>query len=287
MRGRSRTTLSLLDICKEIIQETAPITIRGVAYRLFVAGHIDSMAKKNTQKISRLLTWAREEGEVDWDDIVDESRAIEGWAQYKDLEEFGQYIQTLYTRDFWAHQKHRLMVISEKSTVAGILRPVLQVYGVAFFSVHGFNSATKMHELATSIAADTRQTILLYVGDYDPSGLFMSAWDLEARLADYGAGAPEDNFYTLTRIALTKSDTQQLTSFPAKDKEKDPRYRWFVSRYGDECWELDAMSPVELRERVKDEIERYIDPDEWDHHQRIETLQRETTRQMAQALSKY
>src|SRR5215831_2708977 len=160
-RGRSKATLDLIATSIKIIEQVQPITVRGVCYRLFVAGHIDSMAVKNTQKISRLLTQAREEGLIPWDWIVDESRRMEGWAQYSGLKEFAQHISGLYTRNFWADQKFSPILISEKSTVSGILHPVLSNFGVPFFPVHGFNSATKMHELAQDIATDKRRTALL------------------------------------------------------------------------------------------------------------------------------
>ena len=187
-RGRSKATIELLEACKEIIEETQPITVRGVCYRLFVAKLIDSMAKNNTQKISRLLVWAREEGLIPWEWIVDESRQMERASQWRDLASFGQTIEGVYRRDFWAHQRNQVIVISEKATVAGILRPVLDEYGVTFFPVHGFNSATKVHDLAEQIgqgAADEdhrQHFILLYVGDHDPSGMYMSEIDLPERL---------------------------------------------------------------------------------------------------------
>src|SRR5262249_29101059 len=195
-RGRSEATLKLREACKQIIEKTQPITVRGVCYRLFVAELIDSMATANTQKISRLLTQAREEGVIPWEWIVDESRQIEGWSQYKSLKEYGEDISRIYSRDFWAHQDTRGIAISEKATVSGILRHVLGEYGVPFFPVHGFNSATKMHELAEDIAEDERHTVLLYVGDYDPSGMYMSEVDLPSRLKSYGTGD-----FTLFRIA--------------------------------------------------------------------------------------
>lgn len=127
-RGRARATLVLLDACRAIIEEAAPITVRGVCYRLFVAGLISSMATKNTQKISRLLTQAREEGLIPWESIVDESRQIERLPHWMDLQQYSKVVKQSYRRDFWEHQDKRVIVISEKSTVAGILRPVLEEY---------------------------------------------------------------------------------------------------------------------------------------------------------------
>src|SRR5215510_4609030 len=95
-RGRSKATLELLEACKKIIEEVQPITVRGVCYRLFVAGLIDSMAKTNTQKISRLLVGAREKGVIPWEWIVDESRQMERQPHWKDMEGFGKSIEKSY-----------------------------------------------------------------------------------------------------------------------------------------------------------------------------------------------
>jgi len=291
-RGRSKATLELLGACKKIIDETAPITIRGVCYRLFVAKLIDSMATKNTQKISRLLTRAREESEVDWDSIVDESREMETVSQWRDLASYSEAIARSFRRDFWAHQRNQVIVISEKATVAGILRPVLNEYGVTFFPVHGFNSATKMHDLAEQIgqgAADEdhrQHFILLYVGDHDPSGMYMSEVDLPGRLDRYGANGLEESIgkgFELERIALTDADLNDLPSFDAKTE--DPRYLWYVEQYGKNAYELDAMNPNQLRARTERAIKRYINTADWKRHKKIEAAQRETTKRIATAMA--
>ena len=64
---------------------------------------------------------------------------------------------------------------------------------------------------------DGRPLIVLYVGDFDPSGMFMSEADLPARLARYGGDHVE-----LRRIALTPAQTRGLPSFPAADKTQGP-----------------------------------------------------------------
>ena len=68
-----------------------------------------------------------------------------------------------------------VVVISEKATVSGILRPALEEYGVPFMALHGYNSATKVYELAQEIQHDNRQHVFLYVGDYDCSGMPMTS----------------------------------------------------------------------------------------------------------------
>lgn len=138
---------------------------------------------------------------------------------------------------------------------------VKQSMGVPFLAVHGFTSGTNAHDLA-EFTGDCRPLVILYVGDYDPSGMYMSEVDLPNRMQKYGG-----HHVTIRRIALVKDDLAVLgeqLSFPAADKSKDTRYKWFVRNYGDRCWELDAMDPRTLRERVKAAIEEHIvDKDAW------------------------
>src|SRR4029453_5710303 len=103
--------------------------------------------------------------------------------------------------------------------------------------------------------ADPRPVTAFYVGDYDPSGMYMSEIDLPRRLADHGINV------TIERLALhgDQARARGLPSFPASDKKKDPHYPWFVREYGETCWELDALSPVDLRAIVEDAIWTHID----------------------------
>jgi hypothetical protein len=283
-RGRSKATLDLIQTCLEIIEERQPISVRGVCYALFVGEQIESMAKENTQKISRILTEMREEGILPWEWIVDDSRSIEGDGGFKDLKQYAKVVEKSYRRDFWAHQPNRVIVISEKATVAGIVRPVLDDYGVPFFAAHGYNSATKVHELAAEIVSDKRAYCFLYIGDNDPSGMHMSEVDMPGRLERYVnmlVGGGRINAFHFERIALLEGDTVSLPSFNVKTKKDDKRLKWFVENYGEKCWELDAMNPNDLRERVRIEIESYIDPGDWEQHQRVETAQRESVKAVA------
>jgi hypothetical protein len=122
---------------------------------------------------------------------------------------------------------------------------------------------------------------VLYVGDFDPSGMHMSERDIQRRLEEYGA---ED--FIITRVALTRVDTAGLTSFPASDKRKDPRYTWFVRTYGAQCWELDAMNPNDLRAKVDAAILSLLDVDAWNVCVRAEAAQVETFRTVLTAMKR-
>jgi hypothetical protein len=233
-----------------------PITGRGVGYKLFTAGLIPSMARNEMQRVYRLLKEAREDGYIPWGWIVDETRELERVPTWDDPADYARCVAQSYRRDFWNQQPHRVQVWSEKGTVSGLLQPVLKEYAVGFNPVHGFNSSTNTHE--ASVDFDGRPVIILYVGDFDPSGMFMSEKDLPNRFAKYDGG-----HIALKRIALTTKQLTGLPSFPATDKRKDPRYKWFHANHGGHCWELDAMDPNDLRACVKREIKKLIEPVAW------------------------
>jgi hypothetical protein len=82
----------------------------------------------------------------------------------------------------------------------------------------------------------------------------------------------------LRRIALTREHVRSLPSFPATDKHKDPRYKWFVRNYGNRCWEIDAMDPNDLRACVEREIKRLIEPVAWKRCETINKAEQESLR---------
>jgi hypothetical protein len=259
MRDRS------LDLIKEMhaIAEAAnPITGRGVGYKLFVAKLIPSMSRSDMQGVYRLLLIARERSIIPWHWIVDESRDLERAPTWADPDAYARTVERSYRRDFWKHQPIRVEVWSEKGTVRGVLRPVLDGYGVGFRVVHGFSGATAVHDV--SIDDDGRLLIIIYVGDFDPSGMFMSERDLPARFVKYGGA-----HVTVKRVALTRNQVRRLPSFPASDKHKDSRYPWFVANYGNDCWEIDAMDPRNLRRCVEKAIVELIEPEAWQRCERL------------------
>jgi hypothetical protein len=161
--------------------------------------------------------------------------------------------------------------LEREGNLRGVLAPVLDHYAVAFVPVHGFTSATLVHDVAED--DDGRPLIVLYVGDFDPSGMYMSDGDLPARFAKYGG-----DHITLRRIALRPEQLAGLPSFPAHDKRGDPRYKWFVANRGDLCWELDAMDPNDLRDCVQRQIVGLIEPVAWRRCEDVNKAEQETLR---------
>jgi hypothetical protein len=144
---------------------------------------------------------------------------------------------------------------------------VLDEYGVPFEVTHGHTSTTVVHDAAE--VADGRPLIVLYVGDWDPSGLHMSEVDLPKRLKRYGG-----DHVILKRIALVSEDLPDLPS--VCPNPRDTRTKWFRAQYGERCYELDAMRPNDLRQRVEEEIVAQIEPEAWDRCARAQEAEQQS-----------
>jgi len=284
-RGRSAKSIGLIDAMYEIAEAARPISGRGVGYKLFSMGLTPDMSKNTMQGVYRLLKEAREDGTIPWDWIVDESRQLEKVSSWDDAADYMKTVSRAYRKDFWQKQPERVEVWSEKGTVRGVLRPLLDEYGVGFRVMHGFGGAGTINDMAQD--NDGRPLTILYVGDYDPSGMWMSERDIPERLERYANLAGVDEYVTVERIALLGFDCDELGKKPAfnvREKKKDPRAPWFKKEYGQWCWELDAMDQNDLRERVEQEINSRIEPVAWARCKVVDEAERNS---MASFLAKW
>jgi hypothetical protein len=270
-RGKARRSIDIIEAAHDILSEIQPASVRAVCYRLFTQGLIPDMSKGSTNSVSRLLTRAREDNTIPWEWIVDESREAETVYAWDSADQAIRSTVKHYRRDYWQDQPRHIEVWSEKGTVRGTVAPVLDELGVTFRVMHGYSSATVVNTIAEESrrgAINGKDFHALYVGDFDPSGLHMSEEDLPRRLSEYAG------FVDLRRVALLKSDTRGLPGFSPETKTTDPRYPWFKARHPrSQCYELDAMNPNALRERVRKEIEALIDRPLWDRAVEVERVE--------------
>jgi len=162
-RGKAQKTLVLEAAIHEIVEERHPITVRGVCYALFVRGLIDSMVRTNTNKISRVLTRMREDGDIDWRKIVDDSRSVEHYWGWDDPNEAITNTISTYRRDYWQDQPTIVEVWAEKATVQGVLGPVIKEYGLPFRVMKGYGSFTAVKEAV--VEHDSPRTLIRAVVD--------------------------------------------------------------------------------------------------------------------------
>jgi hypothetical protein len=266
-RGKSKASLELISASIEILEAIQPCSVRAVCYQLFMRKLITDMGKNSTGAVGKQLVYARENGLISWGWIVDETREAETIASWDSPESIIQVAVKSYRKDYWAMQPHRVEVWSEKGTIRGTVAPILKKYGVTFRVMHGYGSATSLKGIADETLSSDKPMTVFYIGDHDPSGRHMSEVDLPDRLARYGGNA------TIVRLALDETDIQadsKLPWFPASDKTSDSRHKWFTAKFGQRCWEVDALSPPVLRDRLDEAIADMLDLDAWNHAVRVE-----------------
>ena len=274
-RGKAAKTVALEAAIIRIVEERHPVTVRGVCYALFAEALIGSMAVAETSRISRVMTHMREVGSLDWTAIVDGSRAVERSGRWGNPDEIIRAAVAGYRRDYWQDQPVHVEIWAEKSTVQGVLGPVLAKYGVTFRVMKGFGSFTAVRQAAEDSldVPDDKPCTALYLGDWDPSGVHMSEIDLPRRLARYGGR------WAFKRIALVRDDLDHVPHFDSATKTGDARYRWYrenTTADPAKAWELDAMDPNALRARVQDAIVSMIDADAWQRALAVEAAEIES-----------
>ncbi len=272
-RGLSQKSKAIIEAAYQVLETENPASVRAACYRLFALGVIGSMKKAETDKVSRLLVYARENEIIPWEWIVDETRETEVISAWANPEAYFKTVSRAFRKDLWQTQEERVLIVSEKGTVRGTLQPVIDRFAVPFLVMHGFGSATAIHDLAEQTTFADHPLNILYVGDWDPSGMYMSEQDLPRRLERYDASN-----YDLRRIALLEDDLRGLASFDAATKSGDRRHKWFTSNYGCLCYELDAIAPSALRARVINEICKHIAYEPWERAEKVAKVEAESIR---------
>ena len=126
--------------------------------------------------------------------------------------------------------------------------------------------------------AGERETIIIHLTDHDPSGLDMTR-DLRARFNAYAAGFLFN--VEVKRVALTFDQVQQYDLIPNPTKITDPRAGGYMARYGDECWELDAIEPPELVRLIHEAVEGEVtDREAWEAMKTQDEDEREDLRSL-------
>ncbi len=109
-----------------------------------------------------------------------------------------------------------------------------------------------INNAAHRFGASGKPVVVLYFGDFDPSGEDMVR-SLGERLTALGS-EPE-----IVKCALTLDDIKRYRLPTDFTKRTDTRRAAFVSKFGDVSVEFDALPLAVLRDRIIEELETRID----------------------------
>lgn len=245
----------ILQINSILSQYQQRVSVRQLYYRL-VAGGIIPNVDKEYDKVQNLITDARYAGLIDWDAIEDRNRAaqrVEDWPSgSKALNEVAEK----FRKDRWITQPFYVELWVEKAALAGVLAPIAQDYHITLMVNRGYSSASAMMESAQRLIhrGDAKRPVILYLGDFDPSGEDMVR-DIQARLMEFGV----PGWTSVRKVALTWDQIGEYKPPPNPVKRNDSRSSDFIAKHGGSSWEVDALPPKDLDLIVRTTINAYVD----------------------------
>jgi len=244
-------TVELIETAKGILAEDNPMTVRQVFYQLVSRQVVDNN-RGRYQAVSDALVNARREGVIPWEWIEDRLRRPRHVSMWSGLPDFADTCRRSYRLDVWTSQPNYLEVWLEKDALSGIFQDVLNPYGVTLNVGRGYDGWSSIHNAAVRFNDKSDDVIVLYFGDFDPSGEDMKR-SLEDRLESLGS-SPK-----VIKCALTYDDISRYKLPPNFTKKTDDRAAAFVAKHGDLAVELDALPKKILRARLTDEVEARLD----------------------------
>lgn len=262
----------------ESLREYWPLSDRSIHYQLLNDAPMrwtshSKRAKKPSERyrndkksycdLTRLLTQARFEGLVPFEAIHDPTRPVTQWSVHNTA---GEYVRESvndflrgYARDLLQSQPHHIEVVCEKNTLASVLRAVCMEYTVPLTIGRGYCSVPPRKAMFDRFIASGKDGLVLIVlSDHDPDG---------TTIAESLARSLRDDFkvrggaITPVRAALTDTQIKDLALPPNKEtaKESSANFESFVSRYGHNVYELEAVPLAKLQQMLRDAVDSVLD----------------------------
>jgi hypothetical protein len=260
IKPRARRTRAEMEVFRrvlhEIVEEHAPITVRGVFYRATARGLVPKTETEGYRPVQRELVKMRREGLIPWGWITDGSRSVFGYRRYDDLDSYARQVAANYRKDYWMDSEEYVEVWLEKEALKGVVSPVVVgEFSLDLYVTKGQPSVTYLYEAAEQIAEDGRPTSLYVFTDFDPGGL-----RIFDRIRRELEGFAPDAELRVERVAVTPEQIAEHELPTRPGKSKDSQAGQFAREHGEGCVELDAMPPETLRGLVREAIERHMDP---------------------------
>jgi hypothetical protein len=277
-------TKDVLAQVKEVLTEYAeylPLTVRQIFYRL-VGNYDYEKTEQAYERLGGYLNRGRRAGEIAFRDIRDDGGTEHYPAGFwtKAPGDFWQsvlYQAEKYMLDRRTGQQIALEQWSEAAGMAPMLFDAVAGLGVPVFSSGGFDSLTAKWEAALRIMDESRegrQTVILHVGDYDPSGesIYTAVEeDVTALVRDENPAALVPEF---VRVAVTPEQIEEH-NLPTRPPKKTDKRAWS----GTETVQAEALPPDALVAEVRQAVESRID------HVQLEAVKAEAAEQRAEIIA--
>lgn len=273
-RDPTQRVLAQVEEVLDEYRDQLPLTVRQIFYRL-VGAYGFEKTEAAYERLGGYLNRARRAGIIPFEQIRDDGAVSYSSAWHASVEDFWDETARRarrYRRDRQAGQRQYLELWTEAAGMAPQLARVAGKYSVPVFSAGGFVSLSTVRLAADRALRRNVPTVLLHVGDHDPSGT--SIYD--ALVADASAFVEADRTIHVQRleahrVALTREQVEHYDLATSRAKSTDSRSaRW----NGGETCQLEALPPDVLAGIVRSAVEERLDLDRYAQEQRAEELDR-------------
>lgn len=271
-----------------IVEANRPCSVRQVYY--VGIGWLWNKDTGGSRTVYNMVTRAlgdmREAGELPWGWLADSTRYVRIDRMFDSVTQALDDTRAFYRRDLWSSQPRRVEVWAESDSTASLIDTVTRTLGVGLYSCRGQAGKEFAHAAAMIYLNVAKPVTILYVGDWDPSGLSIPRSVLE-RLRRYTGDTID---LDLRRLAVTADDVASGEFVGHPVNTADRNYRVFA----DHCKnlmlapqtavEVEAIPPPVLRQRTEDALYGLVDNDHnWNATLEAETSEREILARIAGA----
>ena len=278
------------------LQQWWPMTARQIYYRLISSDAVkqNHWYWKDRQvdiykALVRTLKWMRIDEKLPWDAITDEHRVTTPKIGSTDVREFvDSEIENFlegYGRCMAQKQENYIEVWIEKAALLHIIKPVADKFCRRVVVCRGFNSITfqtRFYERALEVVGMEQQPIVLYFGDWDPSGVNMIHAAMQTLIDEL-----ELDMVKYYRAGINPQHFEMILANPVPIKPSDTRSGRFIKQFGETAYELDALHPEQLQKLVRTSIEAFTDMSEYDENAEQEMFDIDTIEELKVDVEKY
>ena len=251
--GRRRRIIEHTQQVMATYASSLPLTVRQVYYRL-VATHPEyPKEQKFYRQLVNTLALARRGGLIAWSAIRDDGvRSTLTGGGYSGLDAFKRQIEAsarYYGRSLFEGQPRQVFVLCEAAGMVPQIEAACEGYPVRIRSSGGMDSVTAKYDLAQDCRHEP--SIVLHVGDYDPTGLSIYhqlALDVPAMIDDMGGDSAG---YECRRITILPEHVAEHGLLTGTIKATDAAKDWYPGIGGDPLatCEAEALPPDTLVDR--------------------------------------
>ena len=240
---------AVVDRAREIVLSyDTSVTLRQLFYRL-VSEQLIPNTQTAYKRLSDLTAKQRRDGT--FPELIDRGRSIHRYAAFDGVHDGLETLIGWYRRDRTEGQDVSLYLGVEKAGLVVQLQAWFgDPLGLPVLALGGYSSQSYVTQVQRDVGRDGRQAILLYAGDFDPSGEDIDR-DFIARSACWDK---------VIRVALGAAQVREYGLPPNPGKATDSRAAGFIERHGELVQvELDALPPETLRSLFDSAVGQFWD----------------------------